>query len=74
MFSLLKSFSFCISAELVIRTDNDGKACVHDLLIRGERKTLTLEILLLHNLTLYPQMISNFELLYQGRQHFSAGK
>ena len=40
MFLLLRSFSFCLSAELVIRTDNDGKACVHDLLMRGERLKL----------------------------------
>ena len=40
MFSLLRSFSSCLSAELVIRTDNDSKACVHDLLIRGERLKL----------------------------------
>ena len=43
MFSLLillSCFSFCLSAELVIRTDNDSKACVHDLLIRGERLKL----------------------------------
>ena len=37
---LLRSFSFCRSEELVIRTDNDGKACVHDLLVRRERLKL----------------------------------
>ena len=40
MFLLLRSFSFCLSAELVICTDNDGKAFVHDLLMRGERLKL----------------------------------
>ena len=32
---LLRSFSFCLSAELVIRTDNDD-----DLLVRRERLKL----------------------------------